>query len=72
MGGAIGLAVGTEDIGDFGSTPGAGLGVGVATPGTSVLRMACNEIGEHRYVDGAPEGLLESPNVGGPVRSPLR
>src|SRR5712691_2556662 len=67
MRGAIGLAIGAEDIGDFESRPAAGLGVGVATTGTTGLRMACDEIVGHWCVDGAHEGLLESPNVCGPV-----
>jgi hypothetical protein len=55
MRGAIGLAVGTKAIGDFGSPPGAGLEVGVATPGTA------EEIVGHQGVDGAHAGLLDHP-----------
>src|SRR6266849_9919350 len=72
MRGAIGLAVGTKDIGDFGSSPGAGLGVGVATYGTLVLPAADEQIGRHRGVDSAHEGLLDSPNPCGPVQSQPR
>src|SRR5712692_4403926 len=55
MGGARGLAVGTEDIGNFGSTPGAGLGVGVVTPGTTDALVG------HQCVDGAHEVSLIAP-----------
>src|SRR5262249_6526796 len=72
MRGAIGLTVGTEDISDFGSRLGAGLGVGVVPPSTTGLRMAGEGIVGHRGVAGAQEGLLASPNVCDPVRSPLR
>jgi hypothetical protein len=72
MRGAIGLAVGTEDVGDLGSGLSARLGGAVATPGTTGLRMTGDAIAGHQGVDGAHEGLLESPNVCDPVRAPLR
>jgi hypothetical protein len=64
--GAIGLAVGTKAIGDFGSAPWASLGVGVVTPGTA------DEIVGHPCVNGTHEGRLDRPSACGSVRSSLR
>ena len=69
---AIGVAVGAKDIGDFGSGPGAGLGVGVATHGAGGLPAVDEQIGGHRGVDGAHEALLDRPNPCGPGRSQTR